>query len=97
MSVMTIARMIRHAGIAGVALAMMLGASGCNAGERAAERREHARHGQQPVRSGQSLDPVIEDAATGQHLAEINALLAEIEDDLRQTNRDLTTDEGDVQ
>jgi hypothetical protein len=97
MSVMTIARMIGHAGIAGVALAVLLGASGCNARERTAEPREPVQQGQQAVRSGQSLDPDIEDAVTGQDLAEINALLAEIEDDLRQANLDLTTDEGDVQ
>jgi hypothetical protein len=97
MSAMTMAGMIGRAGIAGVALAVLLGASGCNARERAAERREPVHKVQQTTRSGQSQDPDIEDATTGQDLAEINALLAEIEADLRQSNLDVTTDEGDVQ
>ena len=94
---MTMARMIGRAGIAGVALAVLLGASGCNARERAAERREPVHQVQQASRSGQSPNPGIEDATTGQELAEINALLAEIEADLRQTGLDVTTDEGDVE
>jgi hypothetical protein len=97
MSAMTMARMIGRAGIGGVALAVLLGASGCNAGERAAERREPVHNVQQATRSGQSQDPDIEDATTGQDLAEINALLAEIEADLRQSDLDVTTDEGDLQ
>ena len=94
---MTMARMIGRAGIAGVALAVLLGASDCNARERAAERREPVHQVQQASRSGQSPNPGIEDATTGQELAEINDLLAEIEADLRQTDLDVTTDEGDVQ
>jgi hypothetical protein len=97
MSAMTMARMIGRAGIAGAALAVVLGVSGCNARERAAERREPVQQIQQTARSGHSLDPDIEDATTGQDLAGINALLAEIEADLRQTDLDVTTDEGDVQ
>jgi hypothetical protein len=97
MSAMTMARMIGRAGIAGAALAVVLGASGCNAQERVAERREPVQPIQQTAHSGQSLDPDIEDATTGRDLAGINALLAEIEADLRQTDLDVTTDEGDVQ
>jgi hypothetical protein len=97
MSAMTMARMIGRAGIAGVALAVLLGASGCSARERAAERREPVHQVQQGTGSGQSADPGIEDATTGQDLAGINALLAEIEADLRQTDLDVATDEGDVQ
>ena len=93
---MTIARRLGHAGIAGVALAVVLGASGCSTRERTAERREPVQQVQQAPRSGQSLDPDIEDGTTDQDLAEINALLAEVEADLRQTDLDLTTDEGDV-
>src|SRR5215510_5024307 len=96
MSTMTIARRLGQAGIAGVALAVVLGASGCSARERTAEHREPVPQVQQAPRSGQSLDPDIEDGTTDQDLAEINALLAEVEADLRQTDLDLTTDEGDV-
>jgi hypothetical protein len=96
MSVMTIARRLGHAGIAGVALALLLGTSGCSSGERTAERREPVQQVQQAPRLGQSLDPGIEDGSTGQDLAEISALLAEIEADMRQTDLDLTTGEGDV-
>ena len=94
---MTMARMIGRAGIAGVALAVLLGASGCNARERAAELREPVHQVQQATRSRQSPDPGIEDATPAQDLAGINALLAEIEADLRQTDLDVATDEGDVQ
>jgi hypothetical protein len=97
MSAMTVAQMIGRACIAGAALAVLLGASGCNTRERAAERRQPVQQTQQAARSGQSLDPDIEDATAGRDLAAINALLAEIEADLRQTDLDVTTDEGDVQ
>jgi hypothetical protein len=97
MSAMTMARRIGHAAIAGVALAALVGVSGCNARERTDERREPVQQVEQAAGSGPSLDPHSEDATTGRDLAEINALLAEIEADLRQTDLDLNTDEGDVQ
>jgi hypothetical protein len=94
---MTIARRLGHAGIAGVALAVLLGASGCSAREHTAARGEPVQQVQQAAGSGQSLDRDIDDPTTGRDLAEINALLEEIDADLRQTDVDLTTDEGDVQ
>jgi hypothetical protein len=75
---------------------VLLGASGCNARERTAERREPLQQVQQAAGSGQSLDPDLRDAITDRDLAEINILLAEIEADLRQADLDLSTDEGDV-
>lgn len=89
--------MIGRAGIAGVALAVLLSASGCDARERASERGGSVEQVQTAAGSGQALDPDTEDAITGQELAEIDALLAEIGADLRQADRDVTTDEGDVQ
>ena len=94
---MTIARRIGHVGVAGVALAVLLGTSGCDARERTTERGEPVQQVQQAPGSGQSLGQGIDSATTGRDLAEISALLDEIEADLRQTDVDLTTDEGDVQ
>lgn len=93
---MTMTRMLGRAGVAGVALAVLLGASGCAAGERSAERRAPVQRVEQLARSGQSLDPGIEGAPAGQDLADLDAVLAEIDADLRQTGLDFTTDEGDV-
>jgi len=93
---MTMTRMLGRAGVAGVALAVLLGASGCAAGERSAERRAPVQRVEQLARSGQSLDPGIEGAPAGQDLADLDAVLAEIDADLRQTDLDFTTDEGDV-
>ena len=94
---MTMTSTLGRAGIAGVALAVLFGASGCTAREQSADRREPVQQVEQAAGSGQSLDPDIDDATAGQDLAEIDALLAEIETDLRQTDLDVTTDEGDVQ
>jgi hypothetical protein len=96
MSAMTIARRLGPAGIVGVALAVLLGTSGCSSGERTAERREPVQQVQQAPRLGQSRNPDLADKTTGHDLAEINALLAEIEADLRQTDLDLTNNEEDV-
>lgn len=94
---MSMTRMIGRAGVAGVALAVVVGASSCNGRERSAERREPVRQVQQAAGSGQSPTTDIKDATADQDLAEIDALLGEIDADLRQADLDVATDEGDVQ